>query len=168
MDTEIKPHSTVAPAMRDGETAPDYELLAAQLAAVSEGATWDMTVLANASAILYDALGRLNWCGFYLLRDGLLKLGPFQGKVACMEIAPERGVCGAAFNRNETVKVDDVHLFPGHIACDSASNSEIVIPLRKDGRPMGVLDIDSPFFSRFSEEDKTGLELCARVIERYL
>lgn len=161
--------ATVAKAAAKADPAePCYEELAAQLDSVCRGAGCEMTLLANASAIVYDALDHLNWCGFYLLRNGLLLLGPFQGKVACTEIAPGRGVCGTAFERDETVVVDDVHLFPGHIACDSASQSEIVIPLHRAGSVYGVLDIDSPFLSRFSAEDKAGLERLARVIERYL
>jgi len=123
--------------------------------------------LANASAVLMESLPHLNWAGFYLFKGEELVLGPFQGKPACVRIRPERGVCGAAFTRNETVRVQNVHEFPGHIACDSASNSEIVIPLRKaDGTPFGVLDIDSPEFSRFTEEDQLGLEAAARIIEQ--
>lgn len=160
---------TVASVLTKGrQSKTDYAELAGVLDSVCQGAKCEMTLLSNASAVLYDALDRLNWCGFYLLRDGLLLLGPFQGKVACMEIAPGRGVCGTAFERNETVTVDDVHLFPGHIACDSASQSEIVIPLRKKGIPYGVLDIDSPYMSRFSAEDRDGLEQCAQIIEKYL
>ncbi len=124
--------------------------------------------LANASALLWDSLPDLNWAGFYLFEKDRLVLGPFQGKVACIEIMPGRGVCGTAFSTGETQLVPDVHSFPGHIACDSASNSEIVIPLKINGRIIGVLDLDSPSLSRFTEEDKMLLEACARVLEEEL
>ena len=145
----------------------DYEKMNGRLSYLLGKETDPIANLANASAVLMEALPRLNWAGFYLFKGEELVLGPFQGKPACVRIKPERGVCGAAFSRNETVRVPDVHAFPGHIACDSASNSEIVIPLRKpDGTPFGVLDIDSPDLERFSEEDQHGLEEAARIIER--
>ena len=145
----------------------DYEKMNGRLSYLLGKETDPIANLANASAVLMEALPRLNWAGFYLFKGEELVLGPFQGKPACVRIKPERGVCGAAFSRNETVRVPDVHAFPGHIACDSASNSEIVIPLRKpDGTPFGVLDIDSPDLERFSEEDQQGLEEAARIIER--
>lgn len=124
-----------------------------------------MTTLANASALVYDALEHVNWAGFYLLEDGALWLAPFQGKPACTHIAPGRGVCGTAFARNETLVVPDVHAFPGHIACDCASRSEIVVPLRgADGAPFGVLDIDSPEPDRFTADDTRTLEAFAALV----
>ena len=124
-----------------------------------------MTTLANASALLYGALEHVNWAGFYLFGKGALWLGPFQGSPACVRIAPGRGVCGTAFEQNETLVVPDVHAFPGHIACDTASRSEIVIPLRNaDGAPFGVMDIDSPEPDRFSSRDAETLEAFAAIV----
>lgn len=145
-----------------------YQQLNAQLSALIDGVPHKIANLANASALLYDAMDRLNWAGFYLMEDGRLVLGPFQGKTACIEIPVGRGVCGTAVARRETIRVEDVHQFPGHIACDSASNSEIVLPLFKDGEVVGVLDIDSPFTCRFTPEDEEGLEAFARIIETVL
>lgn len=125
-----------------------------------------ITNLSNASALLNEYLDGINWVGFYLMRDGELRLGPFQGKSACVRIKVGRGVCGTAVSENKTQLVDDVHEFPGHIACDSASNSEIVVPIRVAGEVVGVLDIDSPLFSRFTLEDKTNLEESAHIIEK--
>jgi GAF domain-containing protein len=126
-----------------------------------------MTTLANASAFLNELLGDINWVGFYLLEQGELRLGPFQGKVACTRIAVGKGVCGTAIAQNRTQLVEDVHAFPGHIACDGASNSELVVVLRDEaGEPVGVLDIDSPLFGRFSEEDAKQMERAARIIAR--
>ena len=144
----------------------DYGQLCSQIKELAEVERWFVSLLSNAAALLYEALEDVNWAGFYLTRDNGLTLGPFQGRVACVHIPAGRGVCGTAAMRNETLRVADVHAFPGHIACDSASNSEIVIPLRKDGRVIGVLDIDSPRLNRFSEEDQAGLEAFARQIER--
>jgi len=143
----------------------DYELLNRQLEAMVEGIPHKIANLANASALLYDTLENLNWAGFYLMEQGKLVLGPFQGKVACVEIAVGKGVCGTAVAQNETQLVSDVHQFPGHIACDCASNSEIVIPIRKNGMVIGVLDIDSPLFARFSEADRNGLEHFVHILE---
>ena len=147
----------------------DYPLLNEQLSALIGGVPHPISNLANASALLWDSLDRLNWAGFYLMnnRDTLV-LGPFQGKPACIEIPVGQGVCGTAAERRETVLVPDVHAFPGHIACDSASESEIVVPLMKNGRVLGVLDIDSPVKNRFTEEDKAGLEAFARILESAL
>lgn len=143
----------------------DFELISAQIRELAnEESSW-VPVLANASALIYDALPNLNWAGFYLMRDGELILGPFQGKVACVRIAVGRGVCGTAVATNETQLVPDVHAFPGHIACDSASASEVVVPLHANGQIVGVLDIDSPLQSRFSKEDRVGFELIAHTIE---
>ena len=124
--------------------------------------------LANASALLYDTLPGLNWAGFYLLEGETLVLGPFQGKVACIEIPLGRGVCGTAAAEDRTQLVKDVHEFPGHIACDCASNSEIVVPIHARGAVVAVLDIDSPFVGRFTEVDRLGLEETARVLEQEL
>ena len=118
---------------------------------------------ANLAALLYHSLPELNWAGFYFLKQGVLVLGPFQGRPACTRIALGRGVCGTAAAARQTVLVENVHEFPGHIACDGASNSEIVVPLLKDGQVVGVLDLDSPKFGRFDAEDREGLELLAQV-----
>ena len=144
----------------------NYDLLSAQLSALAEAEGWYVPLLSNAAALLYDALKDVNWAGFYLLRDGRLVLGPFQGKVACIHIPVGKGVCGTAAQRDETLLAPDVHAFPGHIACDSASNSEIVVPIHKDGEVVAVLDIDSPVFNRFTDEDRAGLEAFVRVLER--
>ncbi|MBQ2750023.1 MAG: GAF domain-containing protein, partial [Clostridia bacterium] len=133
-------------------------LLVNQLVALMDGVPHLVTNLSNAAALLYDSLDSLNWAGFYLMRQGKLILGPFQGKPACTEIPVGKGVCGTAVVENKTQRVPNVHEFPGHIACDSASNSEIVIPIRVAGRVVGVLDIDSPLFDRFSQDDQTELE----------
>lgn len=147
-----------------------------QLRATIEGLSW-VSALANASALLADSLTDINWVGFYLagplvqadLPAKELVLGPFQGKVACVRIPWGRGVCGTAAAENRTVLVDDVHAFPGHIACDSASRSEIVVPLRSaDGHVVGVLDVDSPSLARFDEDDRQGFEACVRVVQSAL
>ena len=148
----------------------DYGLLAQQLEALSEGEPSWLPLLSNASALLAENLDDINWAGFYLampLDDGTseLVLGPFQGKVACIRIPSGRGVCGTAAAQDRTQLVPDVHAFPGHIACDSASASEIVVPLHADGRVIGVLDIDSPRPARFTERDREGLERFARTLE---
>ena len=142
----------------------DYKELNSRLMALISGVPHRIANLANASALLYETLDKINWAGFYLLENGILVLGPFQGKTACIEIPLGKGVCGTAAERGETVVVPDVHAFPGHIACDCASNSEIVIPLKVDGKVIGVLDIDSPEFNRFSEQDRIGLELFAEIL----
>lgn len=143
----------------------DYEELCAMLRGLTEGVPYKISNLANASALLWDSLPTLNWAGFYLLEGDRLILGPFQGKPACIEIPVGRGVCGTAVAEDRTVVVPNVHDFPGHIACDSASESEIVIPLRKNGQILGVLDIDSPVQNRFSEDDRQGLERFASILE---
>lgn len=145
-----------------------YQLLVAQLKALTEDNPYLISNLANVTALLYDSLERINWVGFYIMQDGKLILGPFQGKVACTQIAVGKGVCGTAVSTGETQRVDDVHLFEGHIACDSASNSELVIPVYKDGEIFGVLDIDSPIKGRFSEEDQAGLEALVKELEKVL
>jgi GAF domain-containing protein len=146
----------------------DYELLCSKLHSLINGVPHRIANLANAAALLYHGLDRINWAGFYLIEDGILILGPFQGKHACIEIPLGRGVCGTAAQKNETVLVKDVHEFEGHIACDSASNSEIVIPIRQNGKVIGVLDIDSPVKNRFSESDKQGLERFVLVLQSCL
>ena len=146
----------------------DYQLLAEQLASLIAGVPHQTANLANASALLWQELDGINWAGFYLAEGDLLVLGPFQGKPACIEIPFGKGVCGSAAEADRTLVVDDVHTFPGHIACDGASNSEIVIPLHADGKVIGVLDIDSPLFSRFAPEDRLGLEQFAAILERNL
>ena len=145
-----------------------YPLLVSQLQAITQGVPHKIANLANTAALLWEALENINWVGFYLREGDILILGPFQGKVACIEIPMGRGVCGTAAARGKTLRIEDVHTFPGHIACDSASNSEIVIPLLRDGQVVGVLDIDSPLLSRFTPDDQLGLEAVARVIESFL
>ena len=143
-----------------------YPLLATQLRGLIDGVPHKIANLANASALIFDALTEINWAGFYLMEEGQLVLGPFQGKPACIEIAVGRGVCGTAVAENKTQLVKNVHEFPGHIPCDSASNSEIVVPIHDgEGTVIGVLDIDSPIFERFDEEDQKGLEELVRIIE---
>jgi len=144
--------------------AAAYRELQQQLAALFAGERNGLANAANMSALLYEALPNLNWVGFYFLQAGELVLGPFQGRVACVRIALGRGVCGTAAERRETVIVPDVNAFPGHIACDAASRSEIVIPLIKDGRLLGVLDIDSPQIARFDHEDGAGLNAAASLL----
>ena len=135
-----------------------YELLGTQLAGLMAGERDLIANLANMSALLFQALDQINWAGFYLMKEGMLVLGPFQGNPACIRIPVGRGVCGTAAKTLQTQLVEDVHLFPGHIACDAQSQSEIVIPLIKEGTLLGVLDIDSPVKKRFDTEDQTGLE----------
>ena len=144
--------------------AAAYREIQQQLAALFAGERNGLANAANMSALLYEALPGLNWAGFYFLQAGELVLGPFQGRVACVRIALGRGVCGTAAERRETVIVPDVNAFPGHIACDAASRSEIVIPLIKDGRLLGVLDIDSPQIARFDQDDGVGLNAAAALL----
>jgi GAF domain-containing protein len=141
-----------------------YRDLAASLAGLLEGETDALANLANASALLAQALERINWCGFYLLRGGDLVLGPFQGKPACVRIPLGKGACGTAAARAETVVVPDVNAFPGHIACDAASRSETVVPLVENGEIRGVLDVDSPDLARFDAVDREGLEGFVRTL----
>lgn len=143
----------------------DYQLLRKQLAALLEEETFFVSALSNASALLKETLTDINWAGFYLMREGALVLGPFQGKPACIHIAVGKGVCGTAVQKDQTMLVSDVHEFVGHIACDSASNSEIVVPIHKNGTIVGVLDIDSPIKNRFTKEDQEGLEVFVKEIE---
>jgi len=140
-----------------------YSNLASQLRSLLDGERDFIADAANVSSLLYHALPDLNWAGFYLLKEGELVLGPFQGKPACVRIAMGKGVCGTAAQQRQTILVDNVHEFPGHIACDSESNSEIVLPLVKDGELLGVLDLDSPVFGRFNEHDARGLNELASI-----
>lgn len=146
----------------------DYKLMNKQFSSLSEGVDWYITILANASALIWESFGEINWAGFYIMRGNTLYLGPFQGKPACTTIENGKGVCGTASASDQTQLVFDVHQFPGHIACDSASNSEIVVPIHKDGSVWGVLDIDSPRIGRFTEDDKAGLEALVELIEQNL
>ena len=146
----------------------DYSFLCQSLAAITEGVPYETSNLANASALLWEHLPDLNWAGFYKMIGGKLILGPFQGKTACIEIEIGRGVCGTAVAENKTQLVYNVHEFPGHIACDCASNSEIVVPIYTDGKIWGVLDIDSPIIGRFSEDDKAGLEEFVNILQKVL
>ena len=143
----------------------DYNSMNKELRALVSGVAHPVANYANAVALLWQHMDRINWAGFYFLENGILVLGPFQGKPACIEIPVGRGVCGTAVKEERTVLVGNVHEFAGHIACDSASNSEIVIPIRQNGRIVGVLDIDSPVLDRFDESDRIGLESFVRVIE---
>ena len=143
----------------------DYDIMCRQLESLSDGVDWDITVLSNAAALIWDSLEDINWAGFYLMKEGKLLLGPFQGKPACTVIEAGKGVCGTAAAEDKTQLVKNVHEFPGHIACDSASNSEIVIPVHAADSLYGVLDIDSPYLNRFSEEDREGLESFVQVLE---
>ena len=145
-----------------------YKLMTAQIEALSESSRNYIPLLSNASALIYENMEDLNWAGFYLVRGGGLLLGPFQGKVACVKIEKGKGVCGTAYETDRTQRVEDVHQFPGHIACDSASNSEIVIPVHFKGEVVAVLDIDSPSLNRFSSEDQEGLETFVRKLEELL
>jgi L-methionine (R)-S-oxide reductase len=140
-----------------------YQSLTAQLASLFEDEHDLIANMANCSSLIYHTLPELNWAGFYIFKDGELVLGPFQGRLACTRIAIGRGVCGTAAAQRSTVVVDNVHEFPGHIACDIASNSEIVVPLVKEDRLIGVLDLDSPIYNRFDAEDVEGLERLAEV-----
>ena len=156
----------------------DYEMMGRQLESLSEGVDWDVTVLSNAAALIWDSLEDINWAGFYLARGGRLELGPFQGKPACTLIEFGKGVCGTAVAEDKTQLVANVHEFPGHIACDSASNSEIVVPVHSGDSDVsgegpgagiyGVLDIDSPLLGRFTEDDKAGLEALVATLEKIL
>jgi GAF domain-containing protein len=141
-----------------------YREIKAQLAALFAGERNGLANAANMSALLHEALPAVNWVGFYFLQAGELVLGPFQGKVACVRIAIGRGVCGTAAARRETLAVADVHAFPGHIACDAATRSEIVVPLLRDGQLLGVLDLDSPQLARFDQEDAAGLTAAVGVL----
>lgn len=144
----------------------DYAALHQRLAALIGGVKHATANLANASALLFETLPEINWAGFYLLEGDTLVLGPFQGRPACIQIPLGRGVCGSAAAQRCTLRVDDVHAFPGHIACDAASRSEIVVPLCRGEEVLGVLDIDSPLPARFTPEDQAGLETFARIVTK--
>ena len=146
----------------------NYSLVAKQLAALTEGIPYEVANLANTSALLWQEMPDINWVGFYKMTNGKLVLGPFQGKPACIEIPVGRGVCGTAVAEDAVQLVYDVHQFPGHIACDCASNSEIVLPIHVNGEIWGVLDIDSPNIGRFTEEDKDGLLEIVGILEQIL
>lgn len=150
------------------EQSTDYARLRTQLEALVQDVPYEIANFANASALIWQHLPDINWAGFYLMQDGALVLGPFQGKPACIRIPVGRGVCGTAAAEDATQLVPDVHAFPGHIACDCASNSEIVVPIHKNGEIYGVLDIDSPLLGRFTQADREGLEALVRVLEKML
>ncbi|HNX13588.1 MAG TPA: GAF domain-containing protein [Oscillospiraceae bacterium] len=146
----------------------DYNEMNAQLRALIQGVPHYIANLANASALIFNTLEDINWAGFYFAENEKIILGPFQGKPACIEIPVGKGVCGAAVRQGTTMLDKDVHEFPGHIACDSASNSEIVIPLRVQGKIIGVLDVDSPSVGRFTETDRAGLEEFVHILSEAL
>lgn len=146
----------------------NYDMVCQQLTALVEGIPYEVANLANTSALLWQEMPDINWVGFYKMEDGALVLGPFQGKPACIRIPVGRGVCGTAVAEDQVQLVYDVHDFPGHIACDCASNSEIVLPIHVNGEIWGVLDIDSPYVGRLTEADKVGLEKVTKIIEDYL
>lgn len=143
----------------------EYQLINEQLKYLIEDVTYEITNYANASALLFQSLKNINWAGVYLMQNGMLVLGPFQGKTACTKIAVGKGVCGTAVATDKVQRVFDVHEFPGHIACDSASCSEIVLPIHSDGKIIAVLDIDSPVQGRFSAEDEEGLSEFVQILE---
>lgn len=145
-----------------------YQLLQQQAQSLIEDETDLIANMANLSALLFNEMPDLNWSGFYILRDDVLVLGPFQGKVACVRIPVGKGVCGTAVSTGEIQLVKDVHEFPGHIACDAASNSEIVLPVRHNGKIIAVLDIDSPSLARFDLEDRKGLAGLVEQLEQHL
>lgn len=151
-----------------GSSLEQYTMLSKQLDALLEGENNSIANLSNASALLNQFLERTNWVGFYLMENGELVLGPFQGIPACVRIPVGKGVCGTAVSDKKTMRIEDVQAFPGHIACDAASRSEIVIPLMKEDQVIGVLDIDSPELNRFTEEDQKGLELFTEVLMKHL
>ena len=146
----------------------DYTLVAEQICAMTEDIPYEVANLANVSALLWEEMPGINWVGFYKMTEGALVLGPFQGKPACVQIAVGKGVCGTAVQEDAVQLVYDVHQFPGHIACDCASNSEIVLPIHANGQIWGVLDIDSPHIGRFTEADREGLLQVVKVLETML
>ena len=143
----------------------DYEMIRRQTESLAEESSDYIPVMANVSSLLFHTLPDINWAGFYLVKEDSLLLGPFQGKVACVRIAKGRGVCGTAWEEDSVQLVPDVHAFPEHIACDSASRSEIVVPIHQQGKAVAVLDIDSPLPDRFCEADREGLTALADTIE---
>jgi len=146
----------------------DYKLIIKQMEALADDSTDCVPVMANVSALLFHSMENINWAGFYLVKDDALILGPFQGKVACVRIDKGRGVCGTAWEHDQVQLVPDVHAFPGHIACDSDSRSEIVVPIHRNGEVFAVLDIDSPVQARFTEEDREGLGSLVASLEQIL
>ncbi|MDF1996068.1 GAF domain-containing protein [Peribacillus frigoritolerans] len=154
--------------MYQGKKEKNYELVQKQLLALIEDETNRIANLSNAAALLNQFLDEINWVGFYLYEEDQLILGPFQGLPACVRIPMGKGVCGTSAATEKTLRIVDVHQFPGHIACDAASRSEIVIPLMKDGKLLGVLDIDSPITDRFDEMDQQGLEKFAEILSNHL
>lgn len=146
----------------------DYDTLAEQTEALCVDTPDLIAAMANVSALIYDTLEDLNWAGFYRVRGEELILGPFQGKVACIRIAKGRGVCGTAWKEDRVLVVPDVHAFAGHIACDSASQSEIVLPVHRNGEVIAVLDIDSPVLNRFDEDDREVLMSLVKALEKYV
>lgn len=142
-----------------------YEQLKLELTGLIDGIPYQTANLANAASLIFNALTRINWAGFYLMQEGQLVLGPFMGKPACICIQVGRGVCGTAVATNQVQRIADVHAFPGHIACDAASRSEIVVPIHHNGEVVAVLDIDSPFPDRFSEKDEAGLVQLVEILE---
>ncbi|MCL1124928.1 GAF domain-containing protein [Shewanella surugensis] len=146
----------------------DYDVLDRQVQALFAGEDDLVCAMANFSALLNESMSDINWVGFYLMKNEQLVLGPFQGKVACTRIPLDKGVCGAAVSLHKTQRIDDVHQFKGHIACDAASNSELVIPLCRDGSVIGVLDIDSASLARFTKNDQIGLEAVVKSFESCL
>ena len=166
--SRLKAFADSKPGVPNKISATDYQLLGKQLAGLIEGETDSIANLANFSALLWQELDAINWVGFYLLKRKKLVLGPFQGKPACTRIELGSGVCGTAATLGKTVIVADVHQFPGHIACDAASKSEIVVPLIKEGKLIGVLDIDSPSLDRFDHQDQQGLESLLQLLQPQL
>ena len=146
----------------------NYDQIIKRLQQLTAGVPYEISNLSNAAALLWAALPDINWAGFYKMVDGQLILYPFQGKTACVRISVGKGVCGTAVAEDVTQLVPDVHQFPGHIACDCASNSEIVVPIHVNGEIWGVLDIDSPYLNRFTEEDRAGLERFVEILEKIL
>lgn len=150
------------------EINTNYDVLIRQLDALLTGETDLIANLSNTSALLNESLEQINWVGFYLMKNDALILGPFQGKPACVHIKVGSGVCGTAVKQNAVQRVSDVNAFPGHIACDANSQSEIVIPIHKDGEIIGVLDIDAPIKDRFNKEDELGLIKVVEILEKHL
>ncbi len=146
----------------------NYDLMIKQVESLAEASRNYLPLMSNISALLFESLKDINWAGFYLVNNENLLLGPFQGKVACVNIENGKGVCGTALLKDETIVVDNVHEFEGHIACDSASNSEIVIPIHHNNKVIALLDIDSPVFNRFTNEDKIGLENLVKKLEELI
>lgn len=154
--------------MFDNTPINDYDMLAQMLDGLLTGEDDNISNLSNASALLNSFLTDVNWVGFYIMKNSQLQLGPFQGLPACVQIPVGKGVCGTAVSEKKTIVVEDVHQFPGHIACDARSQSEIVVPIKTNGEIFGVLDIDAPIKSRFTTEDQAGIEQFVKVLEKHL